>query len=133
MAMLVAFIPKKYSQETKEKFIAALGDVECIGFDMPRQFEHVYLQEFDADHSDAVMQRSKYLVVYTGAGKTLKAKGRVVELFRKKCDEVFGPEDTVNAAVAIEEHTNWMISCEGQMRCEDPEAVAHQKAYQEQE
>lgn len=57
MAMVTAFIPKGYSQETKNRFIASLGDVECLGFDMPRIYEHVYLNEFDADHSDEVMKK----------------------------------------------------------------------------
>ena len=132
MAMVTAFIPKGYSQETKKRFMASLGDVECIGFDMPRIYEHVYLNEFDADHSDEIMKKSKYLVIYTGAGKKLSAKEKIAELFRKACDEVFGPEDTEYASVVLEEHTNWMISCEGEMRCEDPEAVAAQLAYQKE-
>lgn len=131
MAMVTAFIPKKYSQQTKDKFIAALGDVECIGFEMSREYEHVYLHEFDTTHSDETMQKTKYLVIYTGAGKPNKSKAKIAELFKQKCDEVFGPEDTVNACVVLEEHTNWMISCEGMMRCEDPVAVAAQKAYQD--
>lgn len=133
MAMMAAFIPKKYSQETKDRFIAALGDVECIGFDMSRDFEHVYLHEFDTTHSDEMMQKTKWLVVYTGAGKSTAAKQKVTELFRQKCDEIFGEGDTLHASVVIEEHTNWMISCEGEMRCEDPVAVARQKAYAESE
>lgn len=133
MAMVTAFIPKKYSQETKDRFIAALGDVECIGFDMDRKFEHVYLHEFDVAHSDEMLQKTKYLVIYTGANKSTGAKERVVRLFKEKCDEIFGEGDTLNAAVVIEEHTNWMISVEGEMRCEDPVAVAHQKAYQDKE
>lgn len=131
MAMVTAFIPKGYPQEIKERFIAALGDVECMGFDMPRIYEHVYLHEFDGNHMDEVMKKTKYLVIYTGAGKKLAAKEKIAALFRKKCDEVFGAEDTVNASVILEEHTNDLISCEGEMRCEDPEAVAAQNAYQE--
>jgi len=130
MAMVTAFLPRGYTQEEKDRFIAALGDVECIGFDMPRIYEHVYLHEFDADHCDEVMKKTKYLVIYTGAGKVTASKSRIAKLFREKCDEVFGPEDTLCASVVIEEHTNWMISCEGMMRCEDPEAVAAQLAYQ---
>lgn len=131
MAMMVASIPKGYSQETKERFIAALGDVECIGFDMPRKYEHVYIKEFDVEHSDEMMKKTKYVVVYTGAGKKVSAKSEIAKLFKEKCDQVFGVGDTLNASVIIEEHFNWMISCEGQMRCEDAEAVAAQKAYQE--
>lgn len=130
MAMVTAFIPKGYSRETKDKFIASLGDVECIGFDMPRIYEHVYLHEFDTDHCDETMKKTKYLVIYTGAGKKTSAKASIARLFRKACDEVFGSEDTLYASVVLEEHTNWMISCEGEMRCEDPEAVAAQLAYQ---
>ena len=130
MAMVTAFIPKGYSQETKNRFIASLGDVECLGFDMPRIYEHVYLNEFDADHSDEVMKKTKYLVIYTGAGKKTSAKQKIAELFREVCDRVFDPEDTLYASVILEEHTNWMISCEGEMRWEDPEAVAAQLAYQ---
>lgn len=132
MAMVTAFIPKGYSVSVKEKLIAALGDVECIGFDMPRIYEHVYLHEFDTDHCDEVMRKTKYLVIYTGAGKLTAAKNRIAELFREKCDEIFGPGDTWYACVVIEEHTNEMISCEGCMRCEDPEAVAAQLAYQKE-
>lgn len=131
MAMMTAFIPKGYSQEKKDQFIAALGDVECIGFDMPRKYEHVYLQEFDADNCDEVMKKTKYVIVYTGAGKKLSLKNRVAELFKEKCDEVFGVGDTLYASVLIEEHVNWMISCDGEMRCEDPEEVAAQLKYQE--
>ncbi|MCC8027181.1 MAG: hypothetical protein LIP16_17995 [Clostridium sp.] len=131
MAMMVASIPKGYSRETKDRFIAALGDVECLGFDMPRKYEHVYLMEFDAGHSDELMKKTKYVVVYTGAGKKVSAKSKIAELFKEKCDQVFGAGDTEYASVIIEEHNNWMISCEGEMRCEDAEAVAQQKAYQE--
>lgn len=130
MAMVVASIPKGYSQETKDKFIAALGDVECIGFDMSRQYEHVYLQEFDTAHCDETMKKTKYVVIYTGAGKKTTAKAKIAELFKQKCDEVFGPGDTERACVVIEEHVNELISCEGQMRCEDPVAVAEQLKYQ---
>lgn len=131
MAMVTAFIPGGYSLETKERLIAALGDVECIGFTMPRIYEHVYLHEFDANHMDEVMRKTKYLVVYTGAGKALAAKEKIAELFRLKCDEIFGEADTWYASVILEEHENDLISVEGRMRCEDPEAVAAQKAYQE--
>lgn len=130
MAMVTAFIPAGYSREVRDRFIAALGDVECMGFHMPRIYEHVYLHEFDADHSDEVMKKTKYLVIYTGAGKKLAAKRDIAALFRQKCDEVFGAEDTICASVILEEHTNDFISCEGEMRCEDPEAVAAQLAYQ---
>lgn len=130
MAMVVASIPKGYSQETKDRFIAALGDVECIGFDMPRIYEHVYLQEFDVDHCDETLKHTKYVVIYTGAGKKTTAKAKIAELFKQKCDEVFGPGDTENACVVIEEHVNELISCEGLMRCEDAEAVRQQLAYQ---
>lgn len=131
MAMVTAFIPAGYSQETKERLIAALGDVECIGFTMPRIYEHVYLHEFDGDHMDEVMRKTKYLVIYTGAGKVLAAKEKIAKLFRLKCDEVFGEADTLYASVVFEEHSNDLISVEGMMRCEDPEAVAQQRAYQE--
>lgn len=130
MAMVVCSIPKGYSIETKQQLIAALGDVECIGFDMDRIYEHVYLQEFDTDHCDKTMQRTKYVVIYTGAGKKTSSKAKIVELFKAKIDEVFGPEDTDYASVVIEEHANELISCEGLMRCEDPVAVAAQQAYQ---
>ncbi len=130
MAMVVASIPSGYPQETKDRFIAALGDMECIGFEMSRQYEHVYLQEFDADHCDETMRRTKYVVIYTGAGKKTSAKARIAELFREKCDEVFGTGDTEHACVVIEEHTNELISCEGLMRCEDAKAVAEQLKYQ---
>lgn len=130
MAMVTAFIPGGYPPEVKERLIAALGDVECIGFTMPRIYEHVYVNEFDADHADEVMKKTKYLVIYTGAGKVLAAKEKIAELFRSKCDEIFGKEDTLYASVILEEHSNDMISCEGEMRCEDPEAVAAQRAYQ---
>ncbi len=129
MAMVTAFLPKKYDQETKDRFIAALGDVECIGFNMDRKYEHVYLHEFDPDHCDETMLKTKYVVIYTGAEKPLAAKERICQLFKEKCDEVFGPGETEYASVVIEEHYNWMISCEGEMRCEDAEAVAQQKAY----
>lgn len=132
MAMVTAFIPKGYSVSVKARLIAALGDVECIGFNMPRIYEHVYIHEFDADHCDEVMGKTKYLVIYTGAGKMTAAKNRIVALFKEKCDEIFGPEDTLNASVIIEEHTNDMISCEGCMRCEDADAVAAQLAYQKE-
>ncbi|MEG0688065.1 MAG: hypothetical protein RR466_05205, partial [Hungatella sp.] len=79
-----------------------------------------------------VMKKTKYLVIYTGEGKKISAKNKIAELFKQKCDEVFGAEDTLNASVVIEEHGNWMISCEGKMRCEDAEAVAAQAAYQEE-
>lgn len=131
MAMVTAFIPGGYSRKTKERLIAALGDVECIGFSMPRIYEHVYLHEFDADHCDEVMRKTKYLVIYTGAGKVLAAKEKIAELFRRKCDEIFGEADTLYASVILEEHGNELISVEGLMRCEDPEAVAAQKAYQD--
>lgn len=130
MAMVVCSIPKGYSTETKEKLIAALGDVECIGFDMPRIYEHVYLQEFDTNHCDETMKRTKYVVIYTGAGKKTTAKAKIAQLFKEKLDEIFGPEDTDYASVVIEEHVNELISCEGVMRCEDPAAVAAQLAYQ---
>lgn len=130
MAMVVCSIPKGYSVEVKEKLIAALGDVECIGFDMPRIYEHVYLHEFDTSHCDETMKRTKYVVIYTGAGKKTSAKAKIAEMFKQKIDEVFGPEDTDYASVVIEEHVNQLISCEGMMRCEDPEAVAAQLAYQ---
>jgi phenylpyruvate tautomerase PptA (4-oxalocrotonate tautomerase family) len=130
MAMVVCSIPKGYSVETKKRLIAALGDVECIGFDMDRQFEHVYLQEFDTEHCDETMKRTKYVVIYTGAGKKTSAKAKIAELFKQKIDEVFGPEDTDYASVVIEEHVNELIACEGMMRCEDPVAVAAQLAFQ---
>ena len=82
MAMVTAFLPKGYPQSIKNKFIAALGDVECIGLEMDRQYEHVYLHEFDGDHCDEAMKKTKYLVIYTGAGKKLSAKERLAELFR---------------------------------------------------
>lgn len=132
MAMVTAFIPKGYSPEIKERFIASLGDVECLGFDMPRIYEHVYLHEFDGEHSDEIMKKTKYLVIYTGAGKKLASKAKIASLFKEVCDQVFGLGDTEFASVVIEEHTNWMISCEGEMRCEDAEAVAAQMAYQEE-
>lgn len=129
MAMLTAFIPQGYSADVKREFIKALGDVECLGFDMARKYEHVYVHEFDASHSDANMQKCKYLIVYTGAGKSLEAKREVVKLFKEKCDEIFGEGDSL-LSVKFEEHTNNLISVDGIMRCEDPVAVAEQAAYQ---
>lgn len=125
MAMLVAFIPNGYSDETKQKFIEGCQRCESEGLKLAANFEHVYIHEFDRDHCDETMRQSKIMLCYTAEKKGLVNKADFVRLFKETCDEVFGAEDTKHCIVLLEEHENPFISIEGRMRCEDPEMIAY--------
>lgn len=125
MAMLIGFIPKGYSQEKKERFIEGCQRCETLGLKLAPNFEHVYLHEFDQDHCDEVMKKSKIMLCYTAEGKGLINKGDFVRLFKEICDETFGEGETEHAVVFLEEHENPFISVDGLMRCEDAEMMAY--------
>ncbi|MCC8027180.1 MAG: hypothetical protein LIP16_17990 [Clostridium sp.] len=125
MAMLIGFIPKGYSDEQKERFLKGCEKCETLGLKLSPNFEHVYLHEFDRDHCDEMMQKSKIMLCYTAEGKGLINKAEFVQLFKETCDDSFGPGETENAIVYLEEHENPFISVEGLMRCEDKEMMAY--------
>lgn len=125
MAMLIAFIPKGYSDEKKQRFVEGCQNCETRGLKLAANFEHVYIHEFDKDHCDDTMKRTKIMLCYTAEGKGLVNKADFVRLFKETCDEVFGEDDTENCIVLLEEHENPFISVEGLMRCEDPEMMAY--------
>lgn len=83
MAMLAAFIPKGYSEETKQKFIRGCERCESEGLKLAANFEHVYLHEFDTDHCDETMRQSKLMLCYTAEKKGLVNKADFVRLFKK--------------------------------------------------
>ncbi len=125
MAMLVGFIPKGYSEEAKQKFIEGCARCESQGLKLAANFEHVYLHEFDGDHCDEVMKKTKIMLCYTAEKKGLINKAEFVQLFKETCDEAFGEGETANAVVYLEEHENPFISIEGVMRSEDQEMMAY--------
>ena len=125
MAMLVGFIPKGYSDEQKARFIRECEKCETLGLKLAPEFEHVYLHEFDGDHCDSVMKKSKIMLCYTAAGKGKTNKGDFVRLFKEACDTAFGEGETENAVVILEEHENPLISVDGLMRCEDAGTIAY--------
>ncbi|MEG0215195.1 MAG: hypothetical protein RSF83_07900 [Hungatella sp.] len=125
MAMLIGFIPKGYSEEVKQRFIMGCQKCETMGLKLAADFEHVYLHEFDGDHCDEVMKKSKIMLCYTAEGKGLINKEEFVQLFKETCDEAFGEGDTENAIVLLEEHENPFISIEGIMRSEDAGMMAY--------
>ena len=85
MAMLIGFIPKGYSKETKEKFIKGCEKCETQGLKLAPHFEHVYIHEFDDSHCDDMMKRSKIMLCYTADGKGLVNKADFVRLFNAGC------------------------------------------------
>lgn len=125
MAMLIAFIPKGYSDEKKQRFVEGCQNCETRGLKLAANFEHVYIHEFDDTHCDDTMKKSKIMLCYTAEGKGLVNKADFVRLFKETCDEVFGEQDTENCIVLLEEHENPFISVEGVMRCEDSEMMAY--------
>ena len=125
MAMMVPMIPKGYSEEKKREFIEACAICEKEGLKLDEKYLHVHLHEFDATHSDETFQKTKILLTYTAAGKGIKNKEDLVAIFKRECDRVFGPDDTENDVVIIEEHEHDCLSNNGLMRCEDPAMIAY--------
>lgn len=125
MAMMVAMIPKGYSDEKKAEFMESCAICAADGLKLDYRYWHVHVHEFDPKDCCETFKNTMYIIAYSGIGKGIKNKGDYAAVFKRECDKVFGPDENRKVVAIVEEHDHDMIATNSRLRTEDPEFIAY--------